>query len=113
MGAHPALGCTPQSGPGFTIPKGIDGPGNVRPTPTLPIRGSTYFQVCASVRHRQQKSSIHVAMFLIVFSSFASLNGKYSKNIGQSKTKRLFYMPGCPYCKTPATIFTKEQCPDF
>ena len=35
-----------QSGPGLHIPKGIDGPGNVLPTPSEPIRGSTYCQIC-------------------------------------------------------------------
>ena len=49
IGAQPALGWfddrpSPQSGPGFTMPKGMDGPGNVRPTPTLPMRGSTNCQ---------------------------------------------------------------------
>lgn len=47
IGAQPALGFTVQSGPGLHMPKGIDGPGKVRPTPSLPIRGSTYCQTCA------------------------------------------------------------------
>ena len=47
IGAHPALGFTVQSGPGLHRPKGIDGPGKVRPTPSLPMRGSTYCHTCA------------------------------------------------------------------
>ena len=42
IGAQPALGIDTPSGPGFTIPKGAHGPIKVRPTPTLPMRGSTY-----------------------------------------------------------------------
>ncbi len=42
MGAQPALGIERQSGPGFTMPKGMDGPMNVRPNPSLPMRGSTW-----------------------------------------------------------------------
>ena len=48
IGAQPAFGFTVQSGPGLHIPNGIEGPGNVRPTPSLPIRGSTYVQTCAT-----------------------------------------------------------------
>ena len=43
ISAHPAFGIVTQSGPGLTIPYGMDGPMKTRPSPTEPIRGSTHF----------------------------------------------------------------------
>lgn len=41
IGNHPLLGEGVQSGEGFTMPYGHDGPINTRPSPSEPIRGST------------------------------------------------------------------------
>ena len=77
IGAQPAFGSTPQSGPGFTIPNGMHGPGKVRPTPTLPMRGSTYCHTCATatVDNRQRNAS---KIFLIL-SSNNSYVQRYNK----------------------------------
>ena len=67
IGAQPALGSTVQSGPGLHIPKGIDGPGNVRPTPTLPMRGSTYCHTCATAETvSSQSPEIRATCFRII-----------------------------------------------
>ena len=42
MGSQPLLGAGVQSGEGFTMPKGHVGPMNTRPSPSLPMRRSTY-----------------------------------------------------------------------
>ena len=68
--AHPAFGNTPQSGPGFTMPKGMQGPGNVRPTPTDPIFGSTYFQFWAdTVIPRRKQQTVTINPFILKQSS--------------------------------------------
>ena len=53
MGSHPLLGRQVQSGPGRTIPKGVAGPTNTRPRPSLPMRGSTYCVKSSAIRREQ------------------------------------------------------------
>jgi hypothetical protein len=65
IGAQPALGLTVQSGPGLHMPKGMEGPGNVLPTPSLPIRGSTKDHTCAKLIIEQSSKE---AVVKIVFS---------------------------------------------
>jgi hypothetical protein len=84
MGAQPALGNTPQSGPGFTIPKGMAGPGNVRPTPSLPMRGSTYFHSCAcdvtlsTIKHATTKPFFITFSIILNNTNYHELDTNYS-----------------------------------
>ena len=41
IGSQPLLGEVVQSGDGFTIPNGQEGPMKTRPRPSEPMRGST------------------------------------------------------------------------
>jgi hypothetical protein len=61
------------SGPGCTIPKGIDGPGKVCPVPSVPIKTFTNFEFCAKIveqQNRNKMSNLFVIFWVCDFLRF-------------------------------------------